>query len=438
MSDELPSFTPEALEELYHALIAKSRSVGKDGVRHSVFLKRLPEECDLIARKVRDGTYKFTPYREKLIPRGPHRPPRQLSVPTVRDRLTLRAICNTIKVVIPAANVPAPHTYIRACSKAIADAREHSSFLRMDIKSYYPSIPHEPLLEKLAANGLPGEIVTAIRAAISTVTGDKKAPSTVTGVPQGLSISNALSAVYLADFDIEMNELGFYRRYVDDILFIAPTEKIKTIYKSAFSALEKRGLTSHPLVTKDKTEEFRLADGVQYLGYVLKPNLISIRKASFDRMFRNLFRILTNIKYKKISDRDIWKLNLKITGCIVNETRRGWLMFFGQTDNMKQLKHLDKFLDTQIKKLGHVRNDVGIKYFVKSFYEIKFNLSGSGYIPNFDTMSLSDRIDVICLLRVEQRAEWDTRSPEAIEAEFSRLISKEVSDLEKDVMEAFS
>ncbi len=113
-------------------------------------------------------------------------------------------------------------------------------------------------------------------------------------------------------------------------------------------------------------------------------------------------------------------------------------MFFSQTQDMSQLKHLDKFLDKSLDRLRIDRDGVGIKRFTRAFYEIRYNANATSYIPNFDAMSLDGKIDIISILSDTSVEELLTRSAEFIESEFSRLISREVSDLEKDVIEAFS
>ena len=432
------AFEPENLAAVYHARIAKSRSVGKDGIRHAVFLASLDAECELISRKVLNGTYRFTPFREKLIPRGAQRCPRQISVPTVRDRLTLRVVCNLLKESFPHARTTPPHVFIKECAMAMQLARKNSSFLRMDIREFYPTIRHDLLLAQLQQVSLPGWLIALVLNAVATPTGSSPSPPTI-GVPQGLSISNALAAIYMSPFDAGMREVGFFKRYVDDILVIAGSEEITPIYIKAHNLLSSIGLTSHAMGTQGKTERVLLEDGVQYLGYVLRPSCISIRKSSFNKAFSGLFRILTNIKYqRRLDDKERFRLNLRITGCFVNGTRRGWLMFFAQTQDIKQLKHLDAFLDSELRHLGYDRKAENLKTFVKAFYEIRFNSHGTKYIPNFDMSSSEERLSIISLLSGISIDVLGTRSPEYLEEEFSRLISREVIDLEKDVIDPFS
>jgi hypothetical protein len=79
-----------------------------------------------------------------------------------------------------------------------------------------------------------------------------------------------------------------------------------------------------------------------------------------------------------------------------------------------------------------------IKSFIKSYHEIRFNLSRSKYIPNFSNYTRDQKIDVINLITgkdVAVIATWDVQS---IDEMFLRITGKEVSLLEKDLIEDFS
>lgn len=432
----LDGFNAAWLKTVYQSHVARSRAVGKDGIRHHAFEKMLDAECELIATKVNDGTYRPTNYREKLIARGSKRPPRQISVPTIRDRLALRGALEFLKSHFPIAQPRPPHVFIKDIKAHLKVARAHSSFLRMDIKDFYPSLRHDLLQEALEKSDMPASIISLIVKAVATKTGTTDQPAPTVGVPQGLSISNALAAIYMVEFDKIADDSLFYRRYVDDILVIAESEKINSVYKSLWTGLENIGLASHPMGTPGKTETSVLNDGVQYLGYEITPDQISVRQSSLAKMFSNLAKVLTSFKYKRDHERNLFRINLKISGCVINNSRRGWLMFFSQTDNISQLAYLDSWLKSEINSLPIQEGT--IKTFKKSYYEIRFNLQESLYIPNFDKYNIDQKKEVIAVLSRRRREEVDTMDVTLIEREFDRLIGREVSELERDLVDAFS
>lgn len=424
------------LAQLYAEHTFRSKARGKDGVRQGQFSRNLDEEIKLIENKIEAGSYDFTTYREMLISRGHTRYPRQISVPTIRDRLTLRAVLEHLKHAFPEAISPPPHRYIKEIKNQLKSVRENSSFLRIDIRDFYPSIEHERLLKTLSDSNLDPRFVKLVSSAIGTPTGDSKEHPTV-GVPQGLSISNMLASIYMLDFDKACPADTFYKRYVDDILIIAPSEKINSTYEDFHSRLAAIGLKSHPMGKKGKTEEARVTKGIQYLGYEISKSRVSVRDDSLARMFNNLAKVLTSIRRGNDQQRHLYRLNLKITGCIINNSRRGWIMFFSQTEDKSQLAFLDEWLRKQLAKTPDLSLD-GVKTFKRSYYQIRYNLSKTNYIPNFDNYDLSQKIEVIGILSNRSDEQIAVMDIEAIEVEFSRLIGREISELEKDLLKAFS
>lgn len=424
------------LAQLYSAHTFRSKARGKDGVRQGQFSRNLDGEIKLIKDKIESGSYDFTAYREMLISRGHKRYPRQISVPTIRDRLTLRAVLEHLKHAFPEAISPPPHRYIKEIKNQLKSVRENSSFLRMDIRDFYPSIEHERLLKKLKDRNLDQRFVKLISSAIETPTGDAKERPTI-GVPQGLSISNMLASIYMLDFDQACPTDTFYKRYVDDILIVAPSEKIKSTYEDFHGRLAAIGLKSHPMGKKGKTEEARVTKSIQYLGYEISKRRVSVRKDSLARMFNNLAKVLTSIRKGKDQQRHLYRLNLKITGCIINNSRRGWIMFFSQTEDKSQLAFLDEWLRKQLAETPDLNLD-GIKTFKRAYYQIRYNLSKTKYIPNFDSYDLSQKTEVIGILSNRSDEQIAAMDIEAIEVEFSRLIGREISELEKDLLKAFS
>lgn len=99
--------------------------------------------------------------------------------------------------------------------------------IRTDIKSFFESIPHDKLKEKIEKNHILSpfskKIIYQILREYTHKTGIKK------GIPRGIGISAYLSELYMRDIDNTIKSLEnvtYYARYVDDIvLVITPNTK---------------------------------------------------------------------------------------------------------------------------------------------------------------------------------------------------------------------
>ncbi|WP_226019728.1 RNA-directed DNA polymerase [Novosphingobium sp. FKTRR1] len=427
-------FRADKLTQLFHEKISQSQAAGKDGIRGPRYLEMLESEIPLIERKIFDGTYKFTCFKERLIARGHDRNPRQISIPTVRDRLVLRSICDVLHNFAKYSLNNTPHVLVDQVAKLAKLSDDDTSFVRLDVRDFFPSIRHNLLERALRGAGLSDLVVDLCMRAVRTATGSSMAAPEI-GIPQGLSISNALSQIYMASLDSGKSAKSLnYFRYVDDILCITKTHEAKKALNSLSRSLSRKGLRVHREGKSGKTEIKSLQEGIDFLGYRIEKNNLSIRKSSYDRMFKNILKIVTEYKYSKEYDRSLYKLNLKITGCIFDERKRGWMMFFSRTENISQLRALDIFVKNQMLKAGFPKKGISnLKSFVKSYHEIRYNLNETKYIPNFMKFTDDEKIEAICALSNNLKEIVATWNPESIDAEFKKLIAREVSDLEKDI-----
>jgi hypothetical protein len=74
-------------------------------------------------QKVNAGIYKFTAYKEKLISKGKLSILDKFSIPTARDRITLRALCECLSDVFPEARLKLPHTVMDSLKEALHEKK---------------------------------------------------------------------------------------------------------------------------------------------------------------------------------------------------------------------------------------------------------------------------------------------------------------------------
>lgn len=442
-------FSSKNLKNIYLNRIKGKSAIGIDRVRPSVFEKNIASEIALIAKKVSVGNYKFTAYKEKLISKGALSFPRQISIPTVRDRITLRALCDSLIDLFPNAKLSIPQTVIESLKESL-ESGKYSEFVKIDLKNFYPSIPHLLIKNSLKNKIRKLEFRELIYSAISTPTvseakGSKDAIKNDHGVPQGLSISNVLAEIALQKVDTEINCLEniWYRRYVDDILILVPHGQAKEIANSIVKKLEKIGLSPHPIdKVNSKSKVGSLYEPFNFLGYKVSNQGITIKSDSILRFESSLAKIFTAYRHalakaqsKKDKERAIaycqWKINLRITGCIFDEKRMGWVAYFSQISNTAQLRSVNHTI-RKLTNRFNLEKDIKPKSLIKTFYEWhRKDKNSHRYIPNFDALSIEQKREIVSLWIGKEEAE--KLSDSTVANKFKYKISSLVKELEQDI-----
>ena len=426
-------FTKNHLRTRYYEKVSKRPSVGLDKVTNEKFEEKLGEEIDIILRKVNDGSYSFTRYRMLLFLKGPTKAPRQVCVPTVRDKLTLSTLNELLGLVYGSqCRTQMPQVIINDISNNLPN---FDSFIKLDVSSFYASIKHNVLLRKLRGKIKKPEIIDLIQNAIETESLSYPAKEKVNrhkrvlGIPEGLPISNSLANIYLANLDEKYNELpGIkYYRYVDDILILLNRENLQTVKRAVVRDLKRLGLE-----TNDKNADGEISQGFEYLGYYLSSNGITVRKSSVLKVEQSLEELIIKLKKEPLEYTE-WKLNLKITGFIYGGNKYGWMFFYSQISDTSLLFRLDELIGKLLERYG-VDPTERRKRFVRTYHEIRQALHTTSYVPNFDKYTIDDKRRVVS--RVYKK-DFSSADEHAVEDYFGKIISKEIRDIEKDI-QAFS
>lgn len=146
-------FSERNLLELYKDKIQYRTNIGMDRVSQKAFEQNLQDNIKTISRKVLDGTYHFTRYRQVLIPKGREKAPRVISIPTIRDKLALAAYHQFLREAFSdIVDEPLLHTVISDISKEIASGK-YDGYVKTDITKFYSSLNHNYLLKKNQEKG---------------------------------------------------------------------------------------------------------------------------------------------------------------------------------------------------------------------------------------------------------------------------------------------
>ncbi|CAH1211623.1 hypothetical protein PAECIP111892_03610 [Paenibacillus auburnensis] len=433
-------FQVKNIKKNYFEKIVYKCTPGIDKINRTSFENRIDEYVTIISMKALNGNYKFIPYKEKLISKGYDKPPRQISIPTIRDKVTLSLLNEFLsKVFENNINNKIIQTLVNELKQSILSGH-FDYFIKIDIKNFFPSIPHDKLMKLIRKKIRKKEILTLIEDSLKTPTipfpTKIHSPNTV-GIPQGISISSILANIYLSDIDnsFSVSNTDFkYFRYVDDILILCKNTNVTYIKNDILTKLKNLDLETSP----NKYKEAEISEGFSYLGYFYKEIGnefgFSVRDESIKRFEESIIKIFSEYKFnnKNGTEKFIWKLNKKITGCVFEHKKYGWLFFYSQIDDQKLLYHLDWFIQKLCKQIDLDSNvKKRIKRFVRTYHEIVFNLKNTNYIPNFDDFDLDAQRSVL-------RDVFDVRdvlklTENEVSKKFKKNIFKFIKELEKDV-----
>lgn len=442
-------FTQKNIRNIYFERIRDTRAIGLDRMRPLAYENILSEEVKLIYRKIVGGSFKFSRYKQKLISKGAGKFPRILSIPTVRDRLVLRGLCDFLQITFDKAVGELPQRKIDVLSRQLKSGR-FQEYIKLDLQDFYGSIDHGILDSEISKRVKKREIRELISASVKTPTvsplaGKKNSPVVTKGVPQGLSVSNLLAEIAIESIDsmFACREDICYLRYVDDILILVPEGKSIEVASDVIYALKAKLFDPHdPNVPGSKSKVGPLTDKFSYLGYQIEGDRLGVREETAQRFEAGIAGILTAYRHRLgvVTSTDEkqrairyarWYINLKITGCISEGRRKGWIFYFSQINDMSVLSRLQHTIEVLLARHS-LSTEIRPKTLFKAFHEAKRkDKAGHAYIPNFDEFSLLQKRDALRIWYADD--EVVAMSVSKVEQLFDRKIRRAVKELEVDL-----
>jgi RNA-directed DNA polymerase len=318
-------FSERNLWAAFQQVAAKKGAAGVDHVTTERFEEQLPDSIWELSDALKNRTFQPQAIRRVNIPKPGSTETRPLGIPTVRDRVVQAATVNVIEPIFE--RDFAEHSYGfrpgRGCKDALrrVDQLVKQGYVHVvdaDLKSYFDTIPHDRLMDRLRTKIADGSVLALIESFLQADILDGAEQWTPTeGAPQGAVLSPLLSNIYLDPLDHLMAARGFEMvRYADDFVILCRTAD------DAAKALElvrawtaENGLTLHP--TKTKIVDVR-TDGFDFLGY----HFIGTRHWPRAKSLKKL-KDAIRAKTKRTSGR-----SLQYIVTDVNRTLRGWFAYF--------------------------------------------------------------------------------------------------------------
>jgi RNA-directed DNA polymerase len=210
-----------------------------------------------------------------------------------------------------------------------------------DLKSYFDTIPHEPLMALVAEHITDGKVLKLIRAYLKAgVLDGAMWQATETGTPQGAVISPLLANLYLNALDHRMAAAGFAMiRYAADFVVLCRTrEEAEGALKQIAAYTEQHGLRLHP--EKTQLIDASVKGGFDFLGYCFERQYKWPKKKAL-QCFKDTLRAKT----KRTNGN-----SLKTIIDEVNKTLKGWFEYFKHSYKTT-FCNIDKWLRDRLRSI---------------------------------------------------------------------------------------
>jgi RNA-directed DNA polymerase len=216
----------ENLARSLQKVVAKGGSAGIDNQSASRVGERLEQTIQKLEQELRTGQYQPQAVKRVWIPKPGSQEQRPLGVPTVRDRIVQGAVLQVIEPIFEREFAPQSYGFRpgKGCKEALRRVDEllrsgNHWVVDADLKSYFDTIPHERLMERVGEKIADSRVLSLIEGMLQAGVMDsiKGWQATKQGSPQGAVISPLLSNIYLNGLDWKMAQNGFEMvRYADD------------------------------------------------------------------------------------------------------------------------------------------------------------------------------------------------------------------------------
>jgi RNA-directed DNA polymerase len=358
------------LNVLGEAYRLAKRNNGAPGIDGETFAKvesqGLEPWLETLSAELREDRYRPLPCRPATIPKGGGKT-RGLKIPAIRDRVVQGALRLILEPIFEADFQPGSFAYRpkRTAHQALERVRgglnkQLHQVIDLDVASYFDSVRHHLLLEKLARRIRDRDILRLCKLILKSA--GKR------GIPQGSVIGPLWSNVYLNDLDRMLEkaqeatkdgryETVLYTRFADDLVvlvssFWSSRHWAAKVDRRLREELAKLDLTINE--EKSRTLDFGAGEPFDFLGYTFrsvensrKPGkkmvLARPQKKKRTEFLRGLKATLRRCLHIPVAD---------VVRRIVTPRVRGWVNYFRWGSSGHDLSHVAWHVDRMVRRFA--------------------------------------------------------------------------------------
>jgi RNA-directed DNA polymerase len=352
----------ETLREAYLLAKANDGAPGIDGVTFAaVEAGGVEKFLDQLREEMVERTYRPQRARKVEIPKGGGKM-RQLSIPTIRDRVVQGALKLILEPIFEADFQPgsfgyrpkkSAHAAIQRVSQAILERKTY--VIDFDLRTYFDTVRHHIVLEKVARR-VDDEMVLWLLKLILDASGKQ-------GVPQGGVISPLLSNLYLTEVDKMLERAKAvtqsgrwtaveYARFADDLVILVDSHARQQWLRQAVEKRLREELAKLQVeVNEEKSRKVDLQRGESFgfLGFEFRrirsrrgrwmPLLLpkGKKRAALLGKLKEIFRTSRSQPVGRVIEK-------------INPILRGWVKYFAIGHSSRCFSYIRYWVEKKIRR----------------------------------------------------------------------------------------
>jgi RNA-directed DNA polymerase len=319
-------YNPRTLKAAWKKVASNRGAAGVDKVSIKRFRCKAQFYLDELERDLRNGAFRPSPVRRVHIPKD-RRKTRPLGIPTVKDRIVQTALKMVLEPIFEKEFLTISYGFRpgRGCKDALREVDRlleegYTWVVDADVKSYFDTIPHDLLMDRIKEKVSDGKILNLIELFLNQeIMEGMKRWNPISGTPQGAVLSPLLSNVYLHQLDLTLHQDGYKMiRYADDwVVLCRSIEEATAALSRMQSWIDQNGLQLSP----EKTHignSLENGHGFEFLGYRFEGGRRYVRSKSLKK-----FKDKIRAKTRRTRGDSIEKIISDL-----NPTIKGWFDYF--------------------------------------------------------------------------------------------------------------